>query len=121
MITKALLRLRPGSAWSLDGTDKIIWEDVIGADGNPTGETKPVNLIWLDTVQTCPTKKEIEDEVAKLEAEWAATEYQRLRQPAYPELAEFADAYYWAQQGDNTKMEAYLAKVAAVKEQFPKE
>ena len=42
------------------------------------------------------------------------------RRKAYPNLSEFADAYYWAQKGDNTKMDEYVAKCDAVKEKFPK-
>jgi hypothetical protein len=119
MIDKALLNLRPGAAWSLDGSDKIIWEDVL-VDGEPTGQTRPVNLVWLDTKQSCPSREEIQTEVARLEAEWQAKEYQRKRETEYPDLAEFADAYYWAQKGDDSKMTAYLTKIDAVKTQFPK-
>lgn len=43
-----------------------------------------------------------------------------LRQPQYPPLADLADALFWQSQGDNTKMEAYIAAVAAVKQRFPK-
>jgi len=46
--------------------------------------------------------------------------YAQLRAGEYPPLAEFADAYYWQQQGDSTKMEAYLAKLASVKAAHPK-
>jgi hypothetical protein len=31
-----------------------------------------------------------------------------------------ADAVYWKENGDNTKMEAYLAAVEAVKAEYPK-
>ena len=44
----------------------------------------------------------------------------RLRQPQYPPLADLADALFWQSQGDNTKMETYIASVAAVKARFPK-
>ena len=120
MIDKALVRLRPGAGWSLDSSHEIQWEDVLDEQGNPTGRQRPINLLWLDKEQTCPTREEIDAEVAILEAEFTATEYQRLRAPQYPQLSEFADAYYWAQKGDNTKMDAYVAKIDAVKEQFPK-
>jgi hypothetical protein len=57
---------------------------------------------------------------AELAAEAAATQYQRNRQPEYPTLATFADAYYWAQKGDNTKMDEYVAACDAVKAKYPK-
>jgi hypothetical protein len=46
--------------------------------------------------------------------------YADKRRMAYPPLSEFADAMYWQSQGDDSKMEAYLAQVARVKAQFPK-
>ncbi len=57
---------------------------------------------------------------AELAAEAAATQYQRDRQPEYPSLADLADALYWSNQGDNTKLDEYYAKVSAVKTKYPK-
>ena len=57
---------------------------------------------------------------AELAAEAAATQYQRDRQPEYPSLADLADALYWSNQGDNTKLDEYYAKVSAVKAKYPK-
>ena len=57
---------------------------------------------------------------AEIQAELDATQYQRNRQPEYPSLATFADAYYWAQKGDNTKMDEYVAACDAVKAKYPK-
>jgi hypothetical protein len=59
-------------------------------------------------------------EVTRLQAEYDAKAYQRSRATEYPSLADFADAYYWAQNGDDTKMTAYIEKCAAVKEKYPK-
>ena len=56
----------------------------------------------------------------EIAAEAAATAYQRNRQPEDPSLATFADAYYWAQKGDNTKMDEYVASCDAVKAKYPK-
>ena len=42
---------------------------------------------------------------AEIQAELDATAYQRNRQPEYPSLAELADALYWSNQGDNTKLD----------------
>ena len=57
---------------------------------------------------------------AELAAEAAATQYQRDRQPEYPALADLADALYWSNQGDNTKLDEYYEKVSAVKTKYPK-
>ena len=59
-------------------------------------------------------------EIARLQAEYDAKAYQRSRATEYPSLADFADAYYWAQNGDDTKMTAYIEKCAAVKTKYPK-
>lgn len=42
------------------------------------------------------------------------------RAQAYPALADFADAMYWASQGDPSKLEAWTAQVTAIKALFPK-
>ena len=57
---------------------------------------------------------------AEIQAELDATRYQSQRAPEYPSLATFADAYYWAQKGDNTKMDEYVAACDAVKTKYPK-
>jgi len=94
----AILSLRPGAEWVLRG-------DV---------------LEWMDSNQTEPTEAEIQAEIVRLQADYDATQYQRNRQPEYPSLATFADAYYWAQKGDNTKMDEYVAACDAVKAKYPK-
>ena len=53
-------------------------------------------------------------------AELDATQYQRDRQPEYPSLADLADALYWSNQGDNTKLDEYYQACAAVKAKYPK-
>ena len=59
------------------------------------------------------------DKVA-VDAYVAAHAYIAKRQAEYPSLADFADAYYWAQNGDDTKMTAYIDKCEAVKTKYPK-
>lgn len=118
MIGQALQNLRPGAQWTTSG--EIIWEDVLDDNGQPTGELVVRNLTWLDTTQTMPSKSELEAEVARLEAEFTATEYQRQRRLEYPSVTDLADALYWQQQGDDSKMTAYLAAVEAVKQKYPK-
>ena len=57
---------------------------------------------------------------AEIQAELDATQYQRDRQPEYPSLADLADALYWSNQGDNTKLDEYYQACAAVKAKYPK-
>ena len=94
MIKKAdaLASLRPGAQWILRGDD----------------------LEWMDTVQTQPTEAEITAEVARLQADYEAKEYQRQRAAAYPSMADQLDLLY------HGGMDAWKAAITAVKEEFPK-
>jgi hypothetical protein len=56
----------------------------------------------------------------ELEAEYNSKDYQRKRQPEYPDMADLADALYWSSKGDNTKLDAYYAACEAVKTKYPK-
>jgi len=67
-----------------------------------------------------PTEAELQAAWDAYVAEQSATEYQRNRQPEYPSLATLADALYWSNQGDNTKLNEYYAACAAVKAKYPK-
>ena len=58
--------------------------------------------------------------IAELQADYTAKEYQRDRQPEYPDLADLADALYWSSKGDNTKLDSYYAACEAVKIKYPK-
>tara|TARA_Y100001968_G_C18895050_1_gene498010 strand:+ start:96 stop:398 length:303 start_codon:yes stop_codon:yes gene_type:complete len=61
---------------------------------------------------------EIADDARKVEK--AKVQYQADRLEAYPSLGDFADAYYWAQKGDNSKMTAWVAACDKVKSDNPK-
>ena len=67
-----------------------------------------------------PTEAELQAAWDEYLLEKAATEYTRQREPEYPPLIDFVDAYYWAQKGDNTKMIEYVAACDAVKAKYPK-
>lgn len=76
-----------------------------------------------ETAETSAVVKEMIDNLNNYDQfakEFAATEYQRQRVGEYPLLQDFADAYYWAQKGDMTKMNEYIAKCDVVKEKYPK-
>lgn len=77
------------------------------------------SILWLDD-RPQPSKAEVDAELARQQAEWDRTEYQRLRAAEYPPLTDLADAIYWQQQGDDSKMTAYVAACEAVKAKYPK-
>ena len=88
----ALLSLRPGAQWTLRGDE----------------------LEWLDTEQTQPTDAEIAAEIARLEADYAAKQYQRDRAAAYPSYADQFDLLY------HGGYDAWKAAIDAVKQEYPK-
>jgi len=98
MITKAdaLQSLRPGAQWVLRGDD----------------------LEWLDAEQTQPTDAEITAEVARLQAEYERTEYQRKRAAEYPPITDYIDGVV---KGDQAQIDAYIAACMAVKAKYPKD
>lgn len=100
-IIKALESLAPGAQWSCNADDYN-------------------QLEWNSPDIPKPSKSQVEAKIKELQKEWEDTQYQRDRAPQYPSLADFADAYYWAQKGDNTKMNDYIAQCDEVKNQYPK-
>ena len=102
-VENALHRLAPESLWSVR----------YGATDDE------YEIDWMSAT-TRPSDEEISAEVARLQEDWDAREYITLRKRAYPALADFADAYFWQQQGDETKMQAYLARIEDVKALYPK-
>lgn len=97
-IVNALQSLRPAAEWTLRGDSY---------DG----------LEWLDTTQSQPTEAEVLAEVARLEAEWNATEYQRKRAAEYPPITDYIDGVV---KGDQAQVDKYVADCLAVKSKYPK-
>ena len=97
-LTAALVSLRPGATWSLNGDEYS-------------------GLNWADKEQTMPTREECDAEMARLKAAYEAKEYQRQRAKIYPSIAEQLDMLYWDKiNGTNNWQEA----IENVKTQFPK-
>jgi hypothetical protein len=71
-------------------------------------------IVWLDESQSKPTEAEINAEVARLQAEYEAKEYQRQRAVAYPSIQDQLDTLY------HGGYDAWKATITAVKEEFPK-
>ena len=102
-LSDALLSLYPSAVW------KVI---------NDPSDYK--NVIWEDEDIAKPSESVLRSEMMRLQVIQDSELYRFRREPEYPPLSDFADAYYWAQKGDNTKMNEYVTKCDAVKEKFPK-
>lgn len=98
MIEKALENIRPSSLWILTGNSYEYLE-------------------WIDTVQTKPTQQELETEVARLQAEYDAKEYQLNRAKEYPDFRDYLDGVV---KGDAAQVQAYIDACNAVKAKYPK-
>jgi hypothetical protein len=98
----ALISLRPGAQWTWSGNEYF-------------------GLNWLDNEQEKPTIQEISSEIERLKQEELSKYYQQARASEYPPYTDYLDAVYWQIQGDNSKMDAYVAACTAVKEKYPKD
>lgn len=114
-IADVLKSLCPNVEWALDGAE-IIWE----RDPDSLERFIPINLIWYSENIDVPTKEQIETRTIELQAIADSIAYQDQRKKEYPPLTDLADALFWQANGDNSKMTAYLAQVAAVKDRYPK-
>ena len=75
-VNDAFLSLQPTAIWSLyDYSDY-----------------STVN--WISTDITIPTEEEVKAEIARLDAEWIANEYQRKRANEYPSIVDQLDDIY---------------------------
>ena len=94
MITtgQALQSLKPGAEWSLRGDE----------------------LEWLDAVQTEPTQAEIDTEIARLDAEYVANEYQRNRASEYPTWQDQLDDIF------HNGIDGWKATLQVTKDKYPK-
>ena len=95
-ITKAILSLRPGAIWSLDGDtyDGLTWYD--------ENELPP------------PTEEEVQTEIERLQAEYEYNQYQRDRASEYPSIQDQLDVLY--HQG----YDGWKASIDEVKNKYPK-
>ena len=98
MIDKALVSLRPDAQWVLNGDNYS-------------------SLEWLDQSQIKPTEAEVTAEIARLQAEYDAKEYQRNRAKEYPDFKDYLDGIV---KGDTAQVQAYIDACNAVKVKYPK-
>lgn len=97
-IVDAIQSLVPGAQWVLSG------DSYEGLD-------------WLSEDIEQPTEEELLQEAERLQAEYDALEYQRLRKPEYPPIEDYIDGIV---KGDEAQMQAYIDACLAVKEKYPK-
>ena len=97
-ITDAIQSLAPGAQWVLSGDEYS-------------------GLEWLDESIEMPSEEALTVEMTRLQAEYDALEYQRLRVREYPDMADYIDGIV---KGDQEQVDAYIAACLAVKEKYPK-
>jgi hypothetical protein len=95
-ITKALLSLRPGAQWYIDGDD---YENLVWSNEN---ELPP------------PSEEEVQAEIERLQAEYEYNQYQRDRASAYPSIQDQLDTLY--HQG----YDGWKEMIDEVKNKYPK-
>ena len=95
-MTQALLNIRPNSQWEINGDT---YEGIVWREGNALEK---------------PTKEEVAAEVLRLQSEYDAKEYQRLRAKEYPSFADQFDLLY------HGGYDAWKASIDAVKDKYPK-
>jgi len=96
-LSDALVALRPGSSWSMNGL-----------------EYSGIN--WLDTENACPSEEELQAEVARLQAEYDVTYYRIQRAQDYPSIGDQLDALFHA----GVFPPEIAAQIQAVKDRYPK-
>jgi hypothetical protein len=94
-LASALVSLRPGSSWSLNGDDYS-------------------GLNWQDPNNAPPTEIECKAEMARLRAKHDSMQYARDRARAYPSIQQQLDTLF--HQG----YEGWHASILEIKNQFPK-
>jgi hypothetical protein len=96
-LSHALTSLRPGAGWHMIGD-----------------MTDYSNIVWTDDTQTCPTEQELLDEVARLQSEYDAKGYQRLRAKEYPSFVDQFDLLY------HGGYDAWKTAIDVIKNKYPK-
>jgi len=76
---------------------------------------------WYHEDTVAPTVEEIQAEMARMDAEFAANEYKRNRAQNYPALADQLDMLWHAMDtGALPKVDSFYNAIQAVKNEYPK-
>lgn len=95
-MTQALLNLRPGAQWELNGDT---YEGIVWREGNALEK---------------PTEEEVATEVLRLQNEFINNQYQRQRAKEYPSFADQFDLLY------HGGYDAWKDVIQQVKDKYPK-
>lgn len=101
-IAKALQRINPDARWQV------------------SGQYQYENIEWHSKDIPKPSKEQVLAKVEELSLEWEATEYQRLRQPAYPRIETQLDMLYHDIKNGTLDSGQWISAIEAIKQQFPK-
>jgi|DEB0MinimDraft_10_1074344.scaffolds.fasta_scaffold155918_1 hypothetical protein len=82
------------------------------------GSMDYANIQWK--IDNPPTQSQYKEIVREFKDSHKRSQYKRDRLSNYPSTGDFLDAYYWAQKGDNTKMDEWVANCDKVKSDYPK-
>jgi len=104
-ITHVLSEKYKGMEWSLSG------EPTTEAEFNEGFTIHKANGV------TVPTWVKLQTQLAELQAEYDAKQYQRDRLPEYPPATDYLDGVV---KGDQGQIDKYIADCLAVKQRFPK-
>lgn len=74
-------------------------------------------ITWTNNPSYKPTEEEVNAEISRLEAEYAAMQYKRDRAKEYPPITDYIDGIV---KGDNAQVQAYIDACLAVKNKYPK-
>jgi hypothetical protein len=88
----SLLSLVPGAEFVINGTEET----------------------WINPTSCPVTEEQIQAEITRLEADYAAKQYQRDRAAAYPSFADQFDLLY------HGGFDAWKAAIDAIKQTYPK-
>jgi hypothetical protein len=95
-MTQALLNIRPGCQWEINGDT---YEGIVWREGNALEK---------------PTKEELDAEILRLTNEYTNNEYQRLRAKEYPAFADQFDLLY------HGGYDAWKTAIDVIKNKYPK-
>jgi len=97
-ITDAMQSLAPGATWTMTENDYS-------------------SINWISSNIQQPTKADVENELIRLQSEYDALEYQRLRAAEYPDFRDYLDGIV---KNDQEQIQTYIDACLAVKEKYPK-
>ena len=74
-------------------------------------------VVWIKEPEVIPTDAEIQAEIARLQADYEAKQYQRNRAAEYPPVTDYLDGIV---KGDTAQVQAYIDACLAVKAKYQK-